>query len=134
VPEFNANKALVGAMGKLKQRQLQVAKEEADREKAIKNACDGVQQGRFASIRKAAEAYGVHVVITLAWHHGACMIPQHKRLGPRTVSKQVSGTKSMINLKKPAAKPSVMHSCVMLRHAFPCHVMQLHLAMQLCNP
>jgi len=47
-------------MGKLKQRGLQVAKEEADREKAIKNACDGVQQGRFASIRKAAEAYGVH--------------------------------------------------------------------------
>jgi len=37
-----------------------VAKEEADREKAIKNACDGVQQGRFASIRKAAEAYEVH--------------------------------------------------------------------------
>jgi len=47
-------------MGKLKQRQSQVAKEEANREKAIKNVCDGVQQGWFASIRKAAEAYGVH--------------------------------------------------------------------------
>jgi len=44
-------------MGKLKQRGLQV---EADREKAIKNACDGVPQGRFASIRKAAEAYRVY--------------------------------------------------------------------------
>ena len=47
-------------MGKIKQRRVQVAKEEAEREKAIKSACEGVQQGRFPSIRKAAEAYGVH--------------------------------------------------------------------------
>jgi len=47
-------------MGKLKPHQLQVAKAEADREKTIKNTCDGVQQGRFTSVRKAAEAYGVH--------------------------------------------------------------------------
>jgi len=47
-------------MGKLKTRRLQLAKEEADREKAIKSACDGVQQGWFKTIRKAAEAYGFH--------------------------------------------------------------------------
>ena len=47
-------------MGKIKQRQVQVAKEQAECEKAIKSTCEGVQQGRFPSIRKAAEAYGVH--------------------------------------------------------------------------
>ena len=58
--QFEANEAIAIAMGKLKPRRLQVAKEEADREKALKKACEGVQQGRFTSIRKAADAYGVH--------------------------------------------------------------------------
>ena len=64
--EVDTNIALVVPMGKLKPRRLQVAKEEADREKTIKKACDGVQQGRFPPVQKAAEAYGVHYS-TVRW-------------------------------------------------------------------
>jgi len=43
-------------MGRLKQRRVQQAEEEFDRKKVLKKASEGVQQGQFTSIRKAAEA------------------------------------------------------------------------------
>ena len=60
VIKFEANKVVGVVMVKLKQRRVQVAEEEAKREKGIQNACDGVQQGLFPSVWKAAAAYGVH--------------------------------------------------------------------------
>ena len=58
-------------MGKLKRWQLQVAKAEADWEKALKKACEGVQQGQFTSIRKAVEVYGIHYSTVRRRHKGA---------------------------------------------------------------
>jgi len=45
-------------MGKLKQRRLQVAKEEADREKAIKNACDEYKKDGFHQFERCWKLMG----------------------------------------------------------------------------
>lgn len=46
-------------MGKLKQR-VKKAIEEGQKEDALKQAAKALKEGRFTSLRRAAEAYGVH--------------------------------------------------------------------------
>jgi len=107
-------------MGKLKQRRLQVAKEEADREKAIKKACDGVQQGRFASIRKAAEAYGVHYSTVRRRLKGAKLRKfAHTHQELLTPAEEKSIVRWIVQLKEFGFPPRVNHvkeAIVLLKH------------------
>jgi len=120
VTESNANKVMQVAMGKLKQRRVQVAKEEAEYEKALQSACNRVQRGLFPSVRNAAEAFGVHYS-TLRRHlkGGKSRKLAHVHQQLLTLAEERAIVRWIVRLEEFGFPPRVSHvkeAIVLLKH------------------